>query len=1145
MDSNLSAVKVAELALREYPSGQPDRAWALYELAKAYQARYSADHSSEDLESARKLYIEAIDSECDLTKKARYLNNLGIVYQYRYDQTGDDVDLDAFLDNTREATIHISNEIRSAVLKNYANALQARYNHRGDKADLDSCIETYQEALSLQPVYRPSLCCNLCAALITRYGMSNINSDLDEALDFGHEAVYSTDDDHPQKALFLDNYASALYASYATRNAPADLEDSINCGRATVELAQTQGLPGLAGMRINLGGSLASRFKLYRNTSDLDEASELFSLAGDMLSPQHPSFEKCLTCKANVLRMKFEETASEVDLTLAVESGSRAVSLSMGERNIRAQSEDSLGKALLRRYDLVGSSDVLDRAVELFKQALGHATNPSLVADIWHNLGTALQARFELRGALGDLDAAQGAIEESIETSLNDRPEYASSLAALGNVLIRKFERLDDPGMLNQAITSYEEALEKTSETDWTRAGRLTCLGHALQIRYELTGSETDFENAVGFCQESVDISHNGPHCSLCLVNLGNCFLRHVVKGPSDSDHDLLSKAIRNLELAAEQMPRDFATRAMCLNNLGKAYELRYEMKEQYYDFNQARKYYEAAMRLNSAPPMLRVTAGYRGMILTWSENPSMGLMFLRETTAILPLISPRLLNRVDQQDNIATFSGLGSLGASIILESGGHVEEAIQTLEMSRGVMNSLLLETRLETGDLERVDPSLATEFKALRDQLDGSSSSLTRASELPKGAVLDMESRIKAAKRLDEILKQIHSDETTKRAFLASWKEDVRFLSETEALVTINVSSIRSDALIATRNKTWHFQLKDLHQRDVLKQAQDFIATLENDNPVSRKKTNKSLRELLSWLWNSIVGPILSELGVGGRTDKWPHIWWIPVGLLSIFPLHAAGDHSGKTNENALDQVISSYATTIRSLSYSRKINQRPINLASVEAVFVVMSSTPNQNDLLFADAEVSELLGKSSNDAVKRVVFKSPTSKQDVLPALQLCNVAHFSCHGIVDFSNPSASTLLLSDWETDPLTVANITALKVSNARLAYLSACHASSNRELDLLDEGIHLTGAFQMAGFAQAIGTLWQVDDERSGLISQTVWDTMLTETGALDFSKAAEGLHHAVRKLREQTRWIEGMPKRFPDQPMVWAPFVHMGV
>ena len=55
-----------------------------------------------------------------------------------------------------------------------------------------------------------------------------------------------------------------------------------------------------------------------------------------------------------------------------------------------------------------------------------------------------------------------------------------------------------------------------------------------------------------------------------------------------------------------------------------------------------------------------------------------------------------------------------------------------------------------------------------------------------------------------------------------------------------------------------------------------------------------------------------------------------------------------------------------------------------------------------------------------------------------------------------------------------------------------------SSSRVLALLDEGIRLTGAFQMVVFPQAIGTLWQIDHERSVQDSGMVWETILNDGG-----------------------------------------------
>src|SRR5436305_2067469 len=77
-----------------------------------------------------------------------------------------------------------------------------------------------------------------------------------------------------------------------------------------------------------------------------------------------------------------------------------------------------------------------------------------------------------------------------------------------------------------------------------------------------------------------------------------------------------------------------------------------------------------------------------------------------------------------------------------------------------------------------------------------------------------------------------------------------------------------------------------------------------------------------------------------------------------------------------------------------------------------------------------------------------------------PMLQACHRAHFACHG-ESTANPSTIRILLSDWQSNSLAVADIAALKIQNAKLAYLSTCNSVRNRDIYLLDEGIHLAGA------------------------------------------------------------------------------------
>jgi hypothetical protein len=46
-------------------------------------------------------------------------------------------------------------------------------------------------------------------------------------------------------------------------------------------------------------------------------------------------------------------------------------------------------------------------------------------------------------------------------------------------------------------------------------------------------------------------------------------------------------------------------------------------------------------------------------------------------------------------------------------------------------------------------------------------------------------------------------------------------------------------------------------------------------------------------------------------------------------------------------------------------------------------------------------------------------------------------------------------------------------------------------------------------------------------------------------LDPQRAAESLNRAVRSLRDRTRVIEGFRRPVPDDPLFWAPFIHLGV
>ena len=88
------------------------------------------------------------------------------------------------------------------------------------------------------------------------------------------------------------------------------------------------------------------------------------------------------------------------------------------------------------------------------------------------------------------------------------------------------------------------------------------------------------------------------------------------------------------------------------------------------------------------------------------------------------------------------------------------------------------------------------------------------------------------------------------------------------------------------------------------------------------------------------------------------------------------------------------------------------------------------------------------------------------------------MGHLACHGATDLEHPAESALLIHDYRTAPLTVADVVRLRLRQAELAYLSACD-TAQPGVRLLDESIHLASAFQAAGYRHVIATMWPVWD------------------------------------------------------------------
>jgi CHAT domain len=129
-----------------------------------------------------------------------------------------------------------------------------------------------------------------------------------------------------------------------------------------------------------------------------------------------------------------------------------------------------------------------------------------------------------------------------------------------------------------------------------------------------------------------------------------------------------------------------------------------------------------------------------------------------------------------------------------------------------------------------------------------------------------------------------------------------------------------------------------------------------------------------------------------------------------------------------KSVVDGVISSYTPTFQ-------------DSADLKALLIGMPKTPGlpSGDLPFVETELQSIREQLQKlpDIKATTLIKNP-NKAQVLEALSTHQVIH-SCHGS-SAGDPSKSRLLVDDCETLPLTVADITVLKIKHGQFAYLSA---------------------------------------------------------------------------------------------------------
>jgi tetratricopeptide (TPR) repeat protein len=914
---------------------------------------------------------------------------------------------------------------------------------------------------------------------------------LERCIALFEESLPGVPEDHPMMAIFLSDFGSAKRGWFELTLERGALDHALQLGRGAVALSQAPQPTWESGIT--------------------------------WMSPAGI----CLSNLGVTLHVKFEAQGDEAALEQGIAVSRASVEATADKDPRLAMRMNYLGVALFRWYEWTGDTQALREAVDWNRKAVRVARATAAVG------GPPLRA-----------NGSRPTFAERLAWRATfNRGEIPFYQAMLGMALQQWAGAEHDLKAQEEAVESGMAAVADTKKRDPRRAEFLSYVAGAWRIGGLLSGSAEDLRHAIDFSRAAVKAGRPADRrrgalqadLALCLTDLFE----------ADRDTDALLEAVALLREAACQARQDAPVRAKNKMLYGQALLTAAEVSADAYVMREAGHELATVAADPAAGAMIQVMAGrdlIRANRLVGDHDAA--FTAAEHAVELLPRLVPQQLRRRDREHRLGSIVGIGAEAAAAALDA-GRPERAVELLEQARGVLLGEAMARRSDLARLSALDPGLAREFQVLRNQLAGHDTPVPGAPGWPGKAThgiaaAQAASRREADAQWEPLLARIRA---IYPEFLAM--PDISVLAQQAvdgAIVMVTSTTDRTDALIVTPNSRRPVRPVKLAEDTDTKARGHIDAVLHAFSSVRIGALDAAVTAMLGWAWDAIAAPVLWTLHKQGLLapaagQRWPRLWWCPVGALAQIPLHAAGHYADPgRRESVLDWAVSSYAPTIRSLAYAPRSAESSA-AGSKESLIVAVPEVPRRPgeepvpDLPCAENEARRLSEVIPGARVLRgelATVKNVTDKLDLFP------VAHFACHCVVDFRDPGKSALVLYDGKERGLTVAEISRLQLANGRLAYLSACQTTSTA-LAFSDEALHVTGAFLLAGYRDVIGTLWPVLDDASADIAEQVYRSL---TGNGDHPPhthlSAAALHEAIRTRSESD----------PGHPSRWAPHIHVG-
>ncbi|CAF3572566.1 unnamed protein product [Fusarium graminearum] len=1043
--------------------------------------------------------------------------------------------------------------VQGAIFNNAGVELSREFEATDSLIDLSNAILFLEKAVALasDDHTRAGRKHNLATLYGARFERTGCTKDLDIAIELTKEAIATESRDHPDLVYYLSGLQVWMSRKFERYGKDKDLEEAVDAAEMAIALTADDD-PYLLGRLNDLANRLNARCKVTGDEDDLIRHIQLMQKA--LNGPVAPTASQKALFLGNLGQGHYEmfrKRNSVDDLIRSLQFYSESVKLAFQENHKELPSLlNNISLAYHAHFEQFGVLEYLDNAIYYAGAAVDETApdHPDIIQR-WKNLGTWLCSRSMYTGSLDDIDRSIAVSRSAIERLHPGHPDIGNHLSGLGGSLHRRFDRTWSVSDLEESLKFQRQAIECN-----TNPSLQTLILNNYANVLAQHGLITDDTDSVSKGIEHMRTVLRESPCDDAyrpsrVCNLGN-WLCHRFRSTSLKED--IDEAISLTQEACDMLPPQHLDKAGYLQNLGSCYIARFEQYGDEQDQLHALSSYKMGSEMATATPSARIELAFRAAEIhadrnEWKESSKL----MESAIDLFPTVSLRLLKHTDKQDMLGRFFGLASDAAAISLNAGNEPYHALQLLERGRGVIAGLLMDMRGDISDLETKHPDLAQKFRALRDQLTVPSDQWNFSAS--NDTIVSYDARVRQRRAADhdfnDLISKIREETDLHNFLLLPSEQELIDAAKSGPIVIINTSLYRCDAFLIQGDKIRVQRLTDLTLEDLLKH----VRVLQS----SASRTDGAMKALLHWLWDTIMSPCLDALGfVKPSSDETlPRIWWVPTGLLSRLPLHAAGDYREQAFDSVLDRVMSSYALSVKALIHGRQAAVAQSSEHSDRAILIPMKQTPGldfDGHLPFAEDEVDML-----KDMCKPLGLQPVTPeprKDDVLECVKSCTIFHFAGHGSSDPVEASKSCLLLDDWKTNPLTVEDFRDYHIGENPpfLGYLSACSTGANTVTKLADEGIHLISSLQLAGFQHVVGTLWEVSDKYCVDVARVFYKT-LQEEGLADTS-ICRALHKATKALRDgqisaemKTRYAVCVDFNEPIKVLDnfhWVPYIHFG-